>query len=233
MAEPATTDQTPVLDRFEGADVVGASVKIINAGDGLSAALGVEARQIRRGEHGYLLLEWDCTKVEFPPLDKDDLAGDAVRLHTLRAGAAVFVGEDVAGDLIDDIKDKVLRAREADAGIVRWQDGAGLCPYPGCPLDEDHDGDHGYDPASGIPDPAGVHAPDEDTVDTARVRAKLGDLKKDQLRALCVERNLTFGAKATGAQLVAHLIDQPDIEAAVDALTVPDNVHPIGRTAEP
>jgi len=208
------------LHPFEGTDVVSSTIIITNAGDGLSENLKVEPIEIHRGNRGYLVLEWECTKVGFMPANKDDLGGDAIRVQTLRAGTAVFCDAELVADLIAHQKDKNLLAKEDAAGIQRFPEVPG-CPFPGCPLEEDHDGDHENSPASGLPQP---------DQNPSAVPDVLTELSKTQLRDLCDRHELVYVKAATGPQLCQLLSLVPGItdeaQALLDELATVTDLHP-------
>lgn len=107
------------LTAFEGHDVVGTSIKVTNAGDGLSAALKVEPAEYELEETVYVVLETKVADVHFPP-SKDD--NDArIRVHVLKAGLAT---------VIDGTKVKPLLAAQKK----KIEEAEGVSPLPG--LDE-------------------------------------------------------------------------------------------------
>lgn len=124
------TDSLPTLDTvaahlnhrltpFEGRDVVKATIAVTNAGDGLSNAMKVEPREMHHGERAYVVLECDVADVRMVPLDKGDPLGALVRVHTLRAGAATIVDEDLVAEHVKAQKARILKAQEEAAGIMR------------------------------------------------------------------------------------------------------------------
>ena len=74
---------------FEGHDVVGTSIAVVNAGDGLSAALKVDPTEYEHGETVNVILECEVAKVRFDP-SKDD-PKSLIRVHVLKAGLATIV----------------------------------------------------------------------------------------------------------------------------------------------
>lgn len=114
------------LTPFEGLDVVGTSIKVTNAGDGLSAALKVDPAEYELNETVYVVLETQVADVHFPP-SKDN--GDArVRVHVLKAGLATVVEGSKVKALLSAQKKKL----EAAEGVSR---------LPGLDEDDEPKGD--------------------------------------------------------------------------------------------
>lgn len=115
MPEAAqTTRPTIPLEPFEGLDVIGARIKITNAGDGLSDALGVHPEAFHLGEKLYVVLEVDVSKVQHVEAKDADAL---IREHTLKAQAATIVDASLVSDLVQAQKDLIRRAKEQAAGI--------------------------------------------------------------------------------------------------------------------
>ena len=109
------------LAPFEGRDVLQCSIKVTNAGDGLSTALNVEPVEYHQADTVYVLLETEVARVSYEPIkDTETLR----RVHTLRAGIGTVVDATFALEAIAEQKRKNLAA----AGVVEL-------PY------EDEDGD--------------------------------------------------------------------------------------------
>ena len=96
------------LAPFEGREVIGASVAITRAGDGLSDALAVEPSEYRHGETVFVVLECEVGKVRFDPV-KDTNA--LRRVHTLVTITATTVEKDLVGDLITEQRSRIDAAR--------------------------------------------------------------------------------------------------------------------------
>lgn len=111
----------PDLTPFDGSEVIRTSIAIARAGDGLSEAMKVEPREFHHGETVYVVLECTVAKVQFVPVDKDEPTGPLNRVHTLAAGVATIVDEELVRSHITEQADRNLRAREAEAGIERLE----------------------------------------------------------------------------------------------------------------
>lgn len=71
---------TVELHSFEDAEVVGTTIKITRAGDGLSQALAIEPREYRVGERVIVILE---TVVKSVTMDTVKDSTQLTRVHTL------------------------------------------------------------------------------------------------------------------------------------------------------
>lgn len=111
-------DLTPFDDR----EVARTSIAITRAGDGLSEALKVAPREFHHGDTVYVVLECTCTRVQFVPFDRADPSGPLTRVHTLAAGTATIVDEELVRSHISEQAERNLRAREEEAGIIRMFD---------------------------------------------------------------------------------------------------------------
>lgn len=108
MAKPKKQD----LGSFDGAPVLATSIRITNAGDGLSKALAVDPQIIHPDEKIYVVLETTCAQITFKPVKDTD---GMLRLHTLSAGAATIVDKNLVADVLAK---QVIRLEEA-AGLLR------------------------------------------------------------------------------------------------------------------
>lgn len=99
------------LKAFDGQEVRAATIAITNAGDGLSEALKVNPMEMHHGERHYVVLECDVTQVKFVPVDKDDPAGDLIRVHTLKAGMATLVDKSVVDGVLAEQRRKLDEAK--------------------------------------------------------------------------------------------------------------------------
>lgn len=86
------------LNQFDGRDVVGTTIALTNAGDGLSKAVATEPIELHHGEKVYVVFETEVSKVRFDK-SKDD-ASKLVRVHTLKAGTATIVDFDLVSDVL-------------------------------------------------------------------------------------------------------------------------------------
>jgi hypothetical protein len=91
------------LGSFEGQDVIGASVAITNAGDGLSQALATEPDELHLQDVVYVVLECVVSKVRFEPV-KDTNA--LRRIHTLKTLTATTAAQDLVEDILDEQREK-------------------------------------------------------------------------------------------------------------------------------
>ena len=121
MSEAAEILPVEDLAPFEGTEVVGTSVKITNAGDGLSAALTVLPVELKLGDRVWMALEGIVVDVQHPlgKSTKDDPEGDekATRKHVVKTVGATLVGEVTIGWAIRDTQAKIKRAHDEKRGI--------------------------------------------------------------------------------------------------------------------
>lgn len=109
-------DPPKPLEPFEGSDVIGSSIQITKAGDGLSEALSVEPASFHLGEKRYVVLECIVAKIRYTEV-KDTKA--LKREHTFEAQGATIVDATLVADLIAAQREVILRAKEDAAGIQR------------------------------------------------------------------------------------------------------------------
>lgn len=104
------------LGNFSGRNVIKTAVAITNAGDGLSQAMKIEPELLELGEKRYVVLECEVAKIRF-----EEVAGTEAlaRVHVLRAGTATLIDGEVVREAIDVQREKIDRAREAEAGVQR------------------------------------------------------------------------------------------------------------------
>jgi len=103
MAKKSTPVPRTDLGLFDKKPVLGTGIKITNAGDGLSKALQVEPQIMHHGETKFVVLECEVANVAFPPIKDTD---GVTRMHTLRAGTATMVDEDLVRELLDAQEEK-------------------------------------------------------------------------------------------------------------------------------
>lgn len=96
------------LHDFEGADVLQATIKVTNAGDGLSQAMHVEPEEFRLGDTVYLVIEATVSRVNYEEI-KDTEA--LKRVHTLKAGTATMVDGTLVAGVLDEQKLKIEKAQ--------------------------------------------------------------------------------------------------------------------------
>jgi hypothetical protein len=100
------------LGRFEGKDVLSATVKITKAGDGLSKALAIEPEALHSGDVVYVVLKGVVGDIAFKPIK--DTNGFA-RVQTIEAGTVTMVD----GDLVSAVLEEQEKALEQAAGVQR------------------------------------------------------------------------------------------------------------------
>lgn len=119
MTDLATALAAPgKLESYKGHDVLRTTIAIRNAGDGLSQAMGIDPVELELGSTHYVILKVEVAGHDYVPI-KDT---DALELkQVLKATDATLAsGADVKA-LVDAQAERILKAREAAAGITRLE----------------------------------------------------------------------------------------------------------------
>jgi hypothetical protein len=103
-----------MIETYEGHEVIGSRMKLVNAGDGLSEAMRIAPMALHVGDRVVMIVEAVVTKIEHSPAEPKDWTGPFLRTHTLRAEAATVTDNATTLRIIDKHKAAVLRAREID-----------------------------------------------------------------------------------------------------------------------
>lgn len=101
-----------LLNPHEGRDVTQATVRVTNAGDGLSDALGVAPVEYHIGDRVFVVLETTCSRVAHELIKDTDVLR---RVHTLRADLGTVVDEQ----LVRGVLDAQTKAIDAARGVPR------------------------------------------------------------------------------------------------------------------
>lgn len=96
------------LQPYEERDVVACSIKIVSAGDGLSAALTVDPVELHHGEIVHVVLQCEVAKVTYEPVKDLDVLR---RVHTLRAQFGTLVDEAFAKAVLAEQRLIIERAQ--------------------------------------------------------------------------------------------------------------------------
>lgn len=109
-----TTKPTNGLHEYEGRDVLQATIRVTNAGDGLSTALAIAPTEYRIGDTVYVVLECEVSRVQYDEIkDTEALA----RVHTLKAGTGTIVDEALVTEVLTAQKVANQKARDEADGI--------------------------------------------------------------------------------------------------------------------
>jgi hypothetical protein len=103
------------LGDFEGSRVTTSTVKVTNAGDGLSQAMRIEPVAFKRHERLVLVLDCIVDKVTFAD---GDMSGESTRVHVLKAGTAIVVERDLVAAMLDEQAERIKQAKEDAAGLL-------------------------------------------------------------------------------------------------------------------
>ena len=102
-----TTTKSP-LGRFDGREVIKATIAVTNAGDGLSKAMAVDPSAMDLGDKVYVVLECEVAKVTFTEVDD---TAKLARNHSLKAGDATIVDEDLVREHLDAMAQRIEEAQ--------------------------------------------------------------------------------------------------------------------------
>ncbi len=95
------------LPPFEGQDVLSTTIAITNAGDGLSAAMKVDPKEMHLGDTVHIIIEAEVAKVRHEPIkDTEGLQ----RVHVLKAGRATMIDGAAVADALDEQDRRLERA---------------------------------------------------------------------------------------------------------------------------
>lgn len=122
----------PALQPFEGHPVISTAIKVTKAGDGLSAALQIEPREMHIGDEVFLVLKGSISTVQFLPVAKAE--GNYSRGHVFVTETATLVDGDLVEEVIAAQEEKIeadklarQKAKEEAAGVSRIP---GTEPWP-------------------------------------------------------------------------------------------------------
>lgn len=108
------------LKRFEGRDVLASTIKVTNAGDGLSEALSVDPAEYELHDTVYVVLECEVSRVSYEDMPK--VEGASRRVQTLKTQHAAIVDGQAVAAMLAETKRKIAIKREqdeAEKGIIK------------------------------------------------------------------------------------------------------------------
>lgn len=145
---------------FGGQEVASMSVKVTNAGDGLTEALRIDPVDLKFGQRVYQVIEGFVVKAEVEPENHLDPQGKVKVKYVIKAGTSTLVDEGTVVEAINLTRDRILAAQEAAAAQAQLEgterpttrkDKAGAAAeaaVAGAPVgDGPHDEDGFHDPA--------------------------------------------------------------------------------------
>lgn len=115
MAARAKKNENP-LGELDGRDVLATTIKLVGAGDGLSAPLKIDPQVMHIGEKVYIVAECEVQGLGIKPIKDTDCV---TRIHELRVNTTAIVEEDDVRTLLDAQREKQKLARESAEGIQR------------------------------------------------------------------------------------------------------------------
>lgn len=101
------------LPKFEKKEVVTASVKITNAGDGLSTALQIEPVALAIGDEVFYLLKGVVNHVDHVPVTATSKTLE--RKHTVKTLEITAVPAEMAGPILEEAAERIAEAQEEAA----------------------------------------------------------------------------------------------------------------------
>lgn len=116
LAKAQALADRSALEPYKGRDVLRTSIKITNAGDGLSNAMAIAPQELDLGSTVYVILKCEVASHEYDPI-KDT---DALELaQVLKAGDSTLADKDLVAHLIQEQADRITAAKEKAAGLLR------------------------------------------------------------------------------------------------------------------
>jgi hypothetical protein len=109
------------LEPFESIPVIGTSIKITKAGDGLSKSLAIAPSVLHTGDEVFVLLKCEVGPIRMVPVKDADAY---TREQTLVAGTATMVAADWASEAIAWQEDQIQRHADSMKGQGRLDDPA-------------------------------------------------------------------------------------------------------------
>lgn len=118
MTRTKTKAAAPELGTFEGDPVDSATIRVMNAGDGLSESLKTDPRLMHRGDEVFVVLRTKVKRVTFDPLDAadDQFDGPAERVHVLKTLSATIVDAELVSDALVTQEGRNAERREKEKG---------------------------------------------------------------------------------------------------------------------
>lgn len=110
MPKPNKVD----LGSFEGLDVVQSSIKVTNAGDGLSPSMALDPVLLHIGDEVTVVLRTTVTSISAKGVKDTDVLE---RVHTLKAKSGAIIDDTLVAKLFDEQQ----RRLEAAAGVQRLE----------------------------------------------------------------------------------------------------------------
>lgn len=117
----ATVEEPKGLPAYEGIDVDKATVKITNAGDGLSDALKFEPVALHHGDEVFFVLKGKVVKVTHEPEGKvelDDDIDELVRVHVVKTFEIAMVDEFDVSELLAKNRERIKKRKDEEAGVM-------------------------------------------------------------------------------------------------------------------
>lgn len=104
------------LSNYEGREVVEVVIVVKGTGDGLSAHMPFEPRELHHGERVQLLVDCEVTEVAYPPIKKG--SGLLKRKQVLQATAATWAPEELALPILNAAAERLAEWERAQRDQV-------------------------------------------------------------------------------------------------------------------
>lgn len=104
------------LAPIDGLPVVRTTVKLVNAGDGLSKSMRIDPAELHQGDRVFILSEGVVQKLQAEPIDPDVPGGDQTRVHIVKCETMMLVDREFAADRVEAQKAKLRQAADEAAG---------------------------------------------------------------------------------------------------------------------
>lgn len=101
--------------QFDRLAVLGAAMKLTNAGDGLSKALELDPTELHIGDRVFMVIEGLVTDTGFKSVRLEGNLAGVKRIHTVAAQNIALVDHGLVSDILDDQQ----RRRDERQGIQR------------------------------------------------------------------------------------------------------------------
>lgn len=96
------------LAKYEGREVVQTTLRVTNAGDGLSEGLSIDPEEYHLGDTVYVVLATECVRIAHEDVKDTDVLK---RVHTLRATEGTVVDKALVADVLAEQRDAIARAK--------------------------------------------------------------------------------------------------------------------------
>jgi hypothetical protein len=116
MSDLAAAFANRKMGTVDGREVWSSGMEIPGAGGGLRDAMRLDPVELHLGDTVFVVMECKVNKLRFDPMkDSDGLR----RVHIMEVVAATPIDGDLVAGPLDEFKERVRLAKEAEAGVQR------------------------------------------------------------------------------------------------------------------